>query len=106
MALGYSFTQLVQFIVGWFVCIAEKWRLGAKESGRRLSQRDGGVEPTVALLHEHAEAAAELAQRELMMEEDDDGDTLGSLGGSPSSQGGSRKNGRKNGQRSRGRSGR
>jgi len=59
---------------------------------------------TVALLHEHAEAAAELAQRELMMEEDDDGDTLGSLGGSPSSQG--RKNGRKNGQKTRGRSGR
>ena len=59
---------------------------------------------TVALLHEHAEAAVELAQRELMMEEDDDGDTLGSLGGSPSSQG--RKNGRKNGQKTRGRSGR
>jgi hypothetical protein len=61
---------------------------------------------TVALLHEHAEAAAELAQRELMMEEEEDGDTLGSLCGSPTSQGSSRKNGRKNGQRSRGRSGR
>ena len=56
------------------------------------------------LLHEHAEATAELAQREPMMEEEDDGDTLGSLGGSPSSQG--RKNGRKNGQKTRGRSGR
>ena len=79
---------------------------GERKRETPFSQRDGGVEPTVALLHEHAEAAAELAQRELMMEEDDDGDTLGSLGGSPSSQGGSRKNGRKNGQRSRGRSGR
>ena len=38
------------------------------------------------LLHELAEATAELAQREPMMEEEDDGDTLGSLGGSPSSQ--------------------
>ena len=37
---------------------------------------------TVALLHAHAQAAAELAQRELMEEEDADGDTLGSLGGS------------------------
>ena len=56
---------------------------------------------TVALLHAHAQAAAELAQRELMMEEDADGDTLGSLSGSSS-----RKSGRKGGQRSHGRSGR
>lgn len=61
---------------------------------------------TVALLREHAEAAAELAQRELMMEEDGDGDTLGSLSGSPMAQRSSRKSGRKGGQRSHGRGGR
>ena len=69
-------------------------------TAERRATRVGNL-ATVALLREHAEAAAELAQRKLMMEEDADGDTLGSLSGSSS-----RKSGRKGGQRSHGRSGR
>ena len=69
-------------------------------TAERRATRVGNL-ATVALLREHAEAAAELAQRQLMMEEDADGDTLGSLSGSTS-----RKSGRKGGQRSHGRSGR
>ena len=68
-------------------------------TAERRATRVGNL-ATVALLREHAEAAAELAQRELMME-DADGDTLGSLSSSSS-----RKSGRKGGQRSHGRSGR